>query len=304
MFRDLYKKANDDMKGDRAILDKAFLQAAQPEKKKSPVFKYSFVGTVVAAVMLVGAVFANPSVFTNRTEELGVLDNPTEAQSTAALENNEIAVAGVLEADETIEDEAAIGEVIDNKTVLKEQTFKQTTEQTVTVQPKKGGSGGGADVAAAEEAEPDGEDEYAVAVMSLDDEDGGIAYEEATEEAVIGFSLRDRTLTEETVEEATEVTAEDTAVFSYMYDLSCGYDAKTDGFVNVDVSPVTTKTEAIERAKREHNEYTAEYDSVYVYRDAIEDVWKVVFCYDDEVGSEIIVYLNSNGITLMLVNLA
>ena len=68
MFKDLYKQANEDIKGDRVILEKAFEMAAKPEKKKLPVLKYSYIGTAVAAVVVIGAVFVNSQIFTSKVK--------------------------------------------------------------------------------------------------------------------------------------------------------------------------------------------------------------------------------------------
>lgn len=300
MFRDLYKKANEDIKGDRAILDRAFLKAAQPEKKKNPVFKYSFIGTVVAAVVLVGAVFANPTVFTNRSKDIGTLTEPTEAESvalTAAL-NDEIAVAEVFETEEAVEVEADAARVTKTKNVVINKTVVDDTAQKEAVNPDSG-SGGGMDNKAAEEEEPDGEDEYSVAVMSLDGEDDAVV-EAVTEEQVKFKIVRpekgdSEEATEEADEEATEESTSEVEMFSYMYDMSI-YEGITEGFKNTDVSPVANSYDAIERAK---NECMVEYDSIAVYHDAIEKVWKVSFYKEDTPGES--VYMNCDGITTLIV---
>lgn len=279
MFRDLYKKANDEIKGDRAILDKAFLQAAQPVKEKSPVIKYSFIGTVVAAVMVLGAVFANPTVFTNRTEDIGALgedgDNVTvttsdDTELNLTVQNNDVAI--VNEMVESVDETAVKNSVTEDK---KEKIAMPRVE-------------------AAEEQEG-----YGLAVMSFDGDDAVI--EEPTEEVMIKFFIRDRNVVEDVTEEATDSIEESVLTFSYMYDLSCGYAAVTEGFVNTEVYSVTSREEAIERARKEYN---GEYDGVEVYYDPIECVWKVAFWCDDEVASEVVVYMNSDGVTLMIVNLA
>lgn len=312
MFRDLYKKANEDIKGDRAILDKSFLKAAQPAAKKSPVFKYSFIGTVAAAAIVLGAVFANPSVFTNVTDNIGkseenVTENVTEVNLV------QIDAVTTMAEQPTKNDTAETKKEIPQKnytvkqnTIAVEDDYKKAVNETIGAT----------------------EEPYGVAVMSLWDE-ADDAYTEGETQSVGMFTLRRpggnvteapeeaETASEGETELATEVSTyaemptevttqtednnAEAEVFSYMHDLSCGYDAMTEGFVNTSVSPVTNKEEAIKRAK---NEYSGEYDNVYVYHDPIECIWKVVFCHDDEVASEIIVYMNSDGITLMLVNLA
>ncbi len=283
MFRDLYKEANDNIKGDRAILDRAFLQAAQPEKKKSPVFKYSFVGTAVAAVMVIGAVFANPTVFTNKSETIGVDESSTSTENATVFrakednvtaENNEIAIVS------SIEDETPINTA---------DTTKVTTSK-----PKSGSQ----KVAEAHREETF-ENDYNLAIMSLEDEENA-AIEAATEEQVVFKIVRPEADAEDIAEEATE-SIEEVEVFSYLYDMSCGYDMMTDGFRNTDISPVTSREDAIGRAL---SECTVEYAGVYVAYDPVEGVWRVTFSCDDEVASEQIVWMNSDGVTLGIVYLA
>ena len=280
MFRELYKEANDCVKGDRGILDKAFLQAAQPEKKKNPVYKYSVIGTAVAAVMVLGAVFANPTVFTNRSETIGLPDATptesvvaTEAYMTTA-ENDEVAPANsTFTADEA--------PIVNFKTKV---TGTQETRADIPVytDSKDGGNG-----------------EYDAVVMSLEDENGAFV-EEATEEQVM-FKIVRPERNDAVTEEASEEEAEEVEAFSYMYDMSCGYDMMTEGFMNTDVCPVTNRKEAIERAM---NECTVDYKNIYVEYDMVEGVWKITFSCDDEVASEQIVYMNTDGITLGIVYLA
>ena len=280
MFRELYKEANDCVKGDRGILDKAFLQAAQPEKKKNPVYKYSVIGTAVAAVMVLGAVFANPTVFTNRSETIGLPDaTPTESVvATEACmltaENDEVAPANsTFTADEA--------PIVNVKT---KATGTQETRADVPVDTDSNDGGNG---------------EYDAVVMSLEGEDGAFV-EEATEEQVM-FKIVRPERNDAVTEEASEEEAEEIEAFSYMYDMSCGYDMMTEGFMNTDVCPVTNRKEAIERAM---NECTVDYKNIYVEYDMVEGVWKITFSCDDEVASEQIVYMNTDGITLGIVYLA
>lgn len=303
MFKDVYKKANDDIKGDRAILDRAFLQAAQPVKKTSPVIKYSFVGTAVAAVLVLGAVFANPSVFTNRSEDLGKLNavEPTEAV-VSTTEKDDVAVITQIDAP-----------VIDNAVIDVPEPSKEVNAPKVkTVAPKKETVPAVVEDAQNEETIDEEVDDYGIAVMSVDGESDEV-YEYATGEAV-GFTIRNNDVDEDDawIEAETEAKAfsggelstetkedEVVEVFSYMYDVSCyGEMAITEGFVNTDISPVTNSAEAITRAE---NECTVEYGATAVYRDSIEDMWKVVFSCNDLVASEQIVYMNSDGVTTLIV---
>ncbi|MBQ8540340.1 MAG: hypothetical protein IJ435_02570 [Clostridia bacterium] len=333
MFRELYKEANDSIKGDRIVLDRAFLKAAQPAKKKSPVIKYSFIGTAALAVIVLGAVFLNPSVFTNRTETIGkpVDETPTEKETVV----NTLLAPEVDFVDETPEDEVVVEAVaektVDAKVEKKVPTKKAPGQKSGSVQASNetGGDTGGDG-----EGEPDGAgdeaavaDEYAVMTLGLDGEDEGV-YEGETE-AFVGFTLRrpggdaEEEATEEVTEEATEeiteelteevteeMTEEETAketteaevgVFSYMYDKSV-YEAGewgvvTEGFANTDISPIMNSADAIERAK---NECTVEYTRTTVFRDNIEDMWLVNFG-TDALGGDQSVYMNSDGITQLIV---
>lgn len=311
MFRDLYTKANDDIKGDRAILDRAFLQAAQPVKKKSPVIKYSFVGTAVAAAVVLGAVFANPSLFTDRSEDLGKLNavEPTEAVVSTTEKAD---VLEVTQIDTPVINEALIDVPEPVKDVYVPK-IKTVAPQKENVPPEVENS------ANKEAIEVDGNvdftDDYGIAVMSLEGEDE--IYEQPTDEPV-SFTISRNNLEEELDDEWVEDESyteafsaggselssevedgEEVEVFSYMYDMSCyGSIAVTEGFVNTDISPVTTADEAIMRAG---NECTVDYDNTYVYCDSIEDMWKVVFTGDDLTQAEQIVYMNFNGVTTLIV---
>ena len=83
MFREVYKKANEDIKGDIQILDRAFLKAAQPVKKKSPIMRYSVIGTLAAAVFIIGAVMVNSNLFTQK------ITKPANEDATAVLSDTE-----------------------------------------------------------------------------------------------------------------------------------------------------------------------------------------------------------------------
>ncbi len=316
MFRDLYKKANEDIKGDRAILDKAFLQAAQPDTPKSPVFKYSFVGTVVAAAIVLGAVFANPSVFTNVTDNIGKLEeNATEKATEANIIENDTIVAVTMQPAQ---------EVNTTTETQKEKTVKNyTVKQNTAVEDY--------DRTTAVETVPETEDPYGVAAMSIWGEADDVSAEEGTEVAGT-FTLRrpggnktdateDAEVTSESetevdIELATEVSTdaemptevmsesetEAVAVFSYMHD--CEYykagewGVKTNGFVNTGISPVENAHDAIERAK---NECTVEYDTVHVSCDMVEKVWRVTFFMSDTPGGDESVYMTYDGVTVLIV---
>ena len=73
---------------------------------------------------------------------------------------------------------------------------------------------------------------------------------------------------------------------------------KTSGFKNTSKQTVTNSAEAAERAT---NECTIEYDTVTVLRDGWDYVWSVTFSTRGTLGSCQTVYLNDEGITLLIV---
>ena len=73
---------------------------------------------------------------------------------------------------------------------------------------------------------------------------------------------------------------------------------KTSGFKNTSNQTVTNSAEAAERAK---NECTIEYDTVTVLRDGWDYVWSVTFSTQGTLGGCQTVYLNDEGVTLLIV---
>ncbi len=73
---------------------------------------------------------------------------------------------------------------------------------------------------------------------------------------------------------------------------------KTSGFKNTSKQAVTNSAEAAERAK---HECTIEYDTVTVLRDGWGEVWSVTFFTQGTLGSCQTVYLNDEGVTLLIV---
>lgn len=73
---------------------------------------------------------------------------------------------------------------------------------------------------------------------------------------------------------------------------------KTSGFKNTSKQTVTNSAEAAERAK---GECTIEYDTVTVLRDGWNYVWSVTFSTRGTLGGCQTVYLNDEGITLLIV---
>ena len=73
---------------------------------------------------------------------------------------------------------------------------------------------------------------------------------------------------------------------------------KTSGFKNTSKQTVTNSAEAAERAK---NECTIEYDTVTVLRDGWDYIWSVTFSTRGTLGGCQTVYLNDEGVTLLIV---
>ncbi|MBQ3258028.1 MAG: hypothetical protein IJA67_11540 [Oscillospiraceae bacterium] len=72
---------------------------------------------------------------------------------------------------------------------------------------------------------------------------------------------------------------------------------KTSGFVNTTETDITVENVS-EHAK---NECTVAYDSVAIYRDTAECVWKVLFHTHGLLGGGQTVYLDDDGKTLLIV---
>ncbi len=106
MFRNVYKEANDCIKGDREILDRAFLQAAQIEKRKSPIMRFSVAGTAVAAVLILGAVFMNSELFFEKDYKSVSMEAETEAVNNGYEKTRSTTFAGRVAAIEDYREEA------------------------------------------------------------------------------------------------------------------------------------------------------------------------------------------------------
>ncbi len=72
----------------------------------------------------------------------------------------------------------------------------------------------------------------------------------------------------------------------------------SQGFKNTSESPVANSTDAAERAK---NECTIEYDTVSVLYDDWDNIWSVTFLTRGTLGGCQTVYLDSKGVTLLIV---
>ncbi len=90
--------------------------------------------------------------------------------------------------------------------------------------------------------------------------------------------------------------------FSYKDDLKIYTEGtpgvKYSGFKNLEESTVTTKEEAVERAK---NECTIPWNVTNVYFDEREKVWMVLFYQENVLGGCQSVYMGADGITLLIV---
>lgn len=325
MFRELYKQANDEIKGDRQILDKAFELAQKPEKKPLPIFKYSFVGTAVAAVILLGAIFANTEVFMKKTVEPtvdGSGEITTEVYDSKV--ENEFATEAIFKAVQPAEEA--------KPTEQKVEKPKAKEEEKPQVVPEEN------EVMVIEE---DYEDD--VMVLGLEDGvstfglrggeaptetyDGNTYYEEdevgydagadfdSEEDADVDSDEDDTVLffsggsgggsrgggssSGGNAKEATEAVGSDVPLFSYWQDVSNYSDSTVkEGFVNTTVSPVTNKDEASKRAGRELDSFPVN----SVSYDPVEKIWRVEFINDGPDGVQsILVYINSDGITQMIV---
>ena len=73
---------------------------------------------------------------------------------------------------------------------------------------------------------------------------------------------------------------------------------KSDGFQNVSESQIQNKADAVDRAKKE---CTIEYDTVLFSYDSHAPMWKIVFFTAGEPGADQAVYLNSEGVTCLVV---
>ncbi len=73
---------------------------------------------------------------------------------------------------------------------------------------------------------------------------------------------------------------------------------KTSGFKNTSEKTINNNTDAISCAK---SEVTVEYDTIGVSFDKNEEIWGVSFSKENTLGGDQTVYLNSKGITQLIV---
>ena len=312
MFRNVYKSANDEIKGDRALLENVYARAYAPKKKVTPIYKYSFATTAVAAVIVAGAVFANLNLFTDKVNNIpkqNIIENETEEIvyiQSAVTKESEDEIVEVHEGKVTNEVTAAVQEP---------DTKSKKVEKAVPAESANEGI-----MVANADCEYPVNEEVGISVIDIEDSDyaayEGEIYTEAavmwgrrvlTEESENDDAYYDEAETELTVSAKNTVSltasggetaeADEVKAFSYMYESSI-YTTATEDFKNTDISPITNADEAIDRAK---NEYEAEYIDTLVYYDMAENMWKVSFICDEDSESSVNVYINADGITQMIV---
>lgn len=111
--------------------------------------------------------------------------------------------------------------------------------------------------------------------------------------------------TQESMPTSEEVTEEESVSFnsfSYKADFEIYTQdtagVKTDGFKNISVNPIIEKDEAVVLAK---NECSISYDTTQVWFDPEKDIWKVLFMTEGVIGNCQTVYIDSCGITQLVV---
>ncbi len=317
MFREVYKKANDEIKGDRQILDKAFEMAQMPEKKPIPILRYSFVGTAVAAVIVLGAIFTNSEIFMQKTidvpsgNELGEATTKVQDKSVEAVAVEKETEAFVLPISEDTEEEK-------KPEAKKKITGNGKTEEVVT--PDENSVVNDAVVAAEEDIMVLSDEAPEVASFSTwgiqreeiptelveeDSEDWDYDSDE-DDSVVLSYTApgNDNTTNKSggsaSNHYSEEAETEEVMIFSYMQAVTSyeEHEIISEGFVNTDVSPVANEAEAIERAD---NEFGMQYSHTQVFYDPVEKIWQVSFKLSGPDGGNIVVYLNDDGITQMIV---
>lgn len=276
MFRELYKQANDEIKGDREILDRAFLQAAQPKKTKSKTkIFYSFATSAVAAVMIVGALFVNSEIFFEKTMEKTPEEKETAGATYAKQDlNNEDEEINVLQDD------------IEDGVVTQEKTEKSVKNAGGARKMERG-----LDTPAVVNENSNDDvnyEENGIATFSLGRMSTGVECDDSFTEDVL--------MVEEAAAEIVEET-ENAESFSYMYDKN-NYIGVTEGFRNVEMLPVTTKEEAVARAMEECD---GDYVATEILRDDIEKVWKVSL-ENAETKECVAIYIDFDGKTVFIVS--
>ncbi len=72
----------------------------------------------------------------------------------------------------------------------------------------------------------------------------------------------------------------------------------SDGFKNTSEVEINKVEDAVNRAK---NECTVKYNETIISYDDVADVWSTTFCKTNVVGGDQTIYMDGNGVTLLIV---
>ena len=114
-FKKLYIEANDSIKGDMTLIDKAFLRFENEKAGgKKKVLSYSVIGTAAAAVIVICAMIGYPELFKLQSENVGEALTTNEATESTFAENTQTVRTTAQDTaddiDETVEDMIAPSE--------------------------------------------------------------------------------------------------------------------------------------------------------------------------------------------------
>ncbi len=102
-----------------------------------------------------------------------------------------------------------------------------------------------------------------------------------------------------------KVYEEDVGTFSYQGDVlrpsDGGLGIRTDGFDNIEISPVETIEDVIKLAKKEISFNDRDFDSINLAYDEETDIYRVTFSKERRLGGWISVYVNRQGQTIRIV---
>ncbi len=292
MFREVYKKVNEDIKGDRSIIDRAFEEAAKPEVKKPVILRYSFATTTVAAVILMCVIFANPSLFKKDFVNSDFGESVTEAATVVVAEDEKTVDVLTFDDDSGEEDvpEVKVAPQKKDRVAVSGKDDKNeyvgAKEDAITASGKSRTAG---------EATAD----FNIAVMSIDVDDDAIEENTTGSESGIELFVYNGEYDEADSTEITEPTEAESEVesrFSCNDDMVLYMDiARFEDFVNVESADVTNENEAIERAKAE---CSIEYTQVAAELDNSFGIWRVKFENAEQCE---MIYMGTDGITRMIV---
>lgn len=133
-FKESYKKANDEITGDRALLDKILTTPVKEKKKISPIV-YRF-ASCAAAIILVGAIILMPEM-----KEKFITEETANASEEAKEEASATILADVAEETEEVYEEAYDGHTSvetetneKTKTTVKKEKAAETSESVVATE--------------------------------------------------------------------------------------------------------------------------------------------------------------------------